>query len=375
MSRKNLDHHKKKKYAPDSSSSSSSSSSGDDAYAAGNWSSRSSSSSSSGSDSYEEKTRTNSKKSTRTDAKAEADVKFKTVEYHFDYNTTPAGRFDSNGELKHGGDIILSLKNERLESGYKKHHQDFVRDGRTREIVKSIRLKDVTVVGWEGAINIAYPTVPAFKNEKFGDAGHVCKRLAPNVLSSQPQDILVMERAITNASIDFQKQYPDLDPQKFDKHVQFTSDFATVPLNSPVLDHYNAAPENRKRQLTKASKPFEKKGLVIMEVEDAKKFSEMAKKQMENRISYGDVTHDFEMRLSVPTPSDRVRLHKKFEAGDKEGVQFKRFADAGYAMPGVDLKAKDANGMTMKEKFMGQRQRFAGVVEIQYYSESVASKK
>jgi hypothetical protein len=390
MSRKTIDnyyekhrrHHKKGKHAS-STSSASSSSDGDDGLAAGNWSSRSGSSSSSSSHSsdsasYDESARdtgTSSKKMASRDPAAEAQVTYKTGEYHFEFNTTPADRYDSKGNLKHNGDIIISLKNGRLDAGHLRHHQDFAKEHvRTREITKAIRLRDLTVTGWDGAITFAFPTVPAYKNEKFGEEGFVSKRVGPNVLGGQPQTIEVMSRKITNASIDFQRQYKDLDPHKFDKHVQFTEHFATWPMNSPVTEHFNADPVNAKRQLTRPAKGMEKlgpdgKGLVMGSVEEGRKYGEMAKKQMENKISYGDMTHEFEMRISVPTPSDRVRQHKAFEKGEKDGLQFKRFADPAYALPGADLSAKEKNGRTVEENFMHRHQRFAGVIEFEYFSE------
>ncbi len=360
-------------------SSSSASSSDDDAGFAGSWSSSGSSrSDSEESGSYEETSRASK---TRTNAKAtaqlsdETQIPLKTAEFHFEFDTKPGDRFDSKGNLKHGGEIELSQSNGRLTAEYVKDKTHFDATNklvRPREIVKAIRVRNMTVDGWERGIAVAFPTVPAYKQEQYGNKGHVQKRLAQKELNAQtPTSFTVLDRKITNASITFQQDHPDLDPQTFDTHYQVLPKFGAtlVPLDSPVIDHYNADPLNRKKQITSrdVSKDWKAEKLVKMETKVVEKYAEAAKKQMSDKISYGDVTNKFAMRISAPMPENRKKDHAMFTKGDKHGIEYQGLADFGYAFPGANPKEVATNGKTRLQNFMDQPQCFAGIIEVDYY--------
>lgn len=372
-SNKNLDHYKKK---GKKSQSSSSSSSDEDGYA-GSWSSSSSEGSSSSSqESYDEQPLRSQKKGTGSKAAPLSDateLAHQTAEYHFEYHTKPSDRFNSKAHLKHGGEVELSLANGHLKTGYVKKKTHFERDGaaaRPREIIKAIRVKRMTVDGWDRGLVISFPTVPVYKEEEYNNRGHVCKRLAPKELNSHtPQDFTVMERKITNASIEFQLDHPDLDPQNFDAHYQKLEKFGMVlvPMDSPIIDHYNADPVNKKSLIKSASKGWEKEKLRKMAQTDVDKYGELAKKQMSDKISYGDVTNKFAIRLNAPMPANREKDHKLFKEGGKQGIEFQGLADFGYACPGANPNEVQQNGKTALENFREKAQCFSGVIEVDYY--------
>ncbi len=83
------------------------------------------------------------------------------------------------------------------------------------------------------------------------------------------------------------------------------------------------------------------------------KYAQMAETEMNNKISYGNITDNFQVIVSVPIPKNREAEHELFiKTNGKQGKQFKGFLDAEYALPLADLDALESNGKTVRENFL-----------------------
>jgi hypothetical protein len=368
MGRKNLDnHHKKKRKSESSAERSDSGSVSGDEDSQGTWSgsnnssysSSRSASASSASGSHEEKRSKKDKKGLASNKPTKEKVR--TVEYHVHYNTTPSERYDSNGDLKHKGDIVLTLANGRLSHGTVINKNDVnANNGRVREMVTAVRVKNLVVEGITQPFNLELPTVGAYKDESFCGKQHFCKRIHPSQATFKKPYNDTFTRNTSEAATDYQKKF-GLDASNFSDHVvrPKNCDFSLVPLNSPVIAFKNADPATKK-QTKHASKGLEKEKLVKMDRKEEEKYSEQALKQISQKMPHGDVTHKFAVRISGVMPSDRAEAHSQWEkdATHKKALRYESMADAKGAIKSLDKDALD--------KFRGTPQSIVMTIEADY---------
>lgn len=284
--------------------------------------------------------------------------KFDYVYFTVDHTFKPEKLF-SKGKLLDDGTLTLSLKNGGIKLGRHSNKADFARtqqEKRNRDIAKYAKVSHMTS-SWTRSLHFACPTIPAYRQEGYpGDSSCVCEVLVPNQLRmDKSHEFELVKREVTEGSLLFQQRFPQADPDTFHQDIHYTKNYAVLPLNHPTTLYYNSDPANKDKLLLQASVGFEEHNEVKMPLEACEKYTNMAREKMQNRISYADISGNFAVKLSVPAPPDRLKLHERWLKTDgKEGKQWLNFADAEYALAGHDplALASDGSGRTNAEVFM-----------------------
>ncbi len=228
------------------------------------------------------------------------------------------------------GELELSLLNKRLKYGKRTRVGDFSmknKDG-NHDIVKSIDCLHYTCNTTDLFI-IGVPSVPAFMSEGFyEDTGHVNQYVLPFQLSSsEPRDVNVLNRNITNSVIDFQNRFPGLTLSNFKKHIQYVNENNTyVHTDSPMVGLINEHLEAKGKNLLVAS--VEQKNQVLVPTKMAKKFEKKTMDLMKEVISYANITGNYTMKMHRPIPDECLAQHKKYvKSGGTDGKPYLGFAE------------------------------------------------
>lgn len=303
---------------------------------------------------------------------SEANVTYETATFIAARSFKPKDFISSKTlKTKNQGKLIFSLADGTLTLASCSNITDFQGENKkglshSRDIVKEIEVLNVTS-NLDKMIVIQCETVPKFMKEGFfANSQFVNKVLMPGTLSAtQPKDFLLLKRTVRNGTIEFQNRFPNMTPDTFESDISRTKTHHLIPLNNPVIMSYNSHPETTV-PITQATKGFEEENQVKLKSDVAEKMIEITKQNMKNRISYGDVTNNFSITLSVPMPPNRSEKHKDFQAGKKEGIEFKGFADSLYALPHVDLAAKNSDGMSHHDAYMNTPFFFNAEIKVTY---------
>jgi hypothetical protein len=302
----------------------------------------------------------------------------KPTEKPFDYayftvdHTFRPEQLFSKGKLLDDGSITLSVKKGDIKLGRHSNKADFTRTqaaGRNRDISKFVEVRDMTS-SWTRSLDFACPTIPAYRQEGYpGDGSCVCESLVPNELSMHKKHSFeLVKREVTEGSLLFQQRFPQVDPDTFHKEIHYTKNYAVLPRNHPTTLYYNSDPANADKLLDKPSLGYEEHDEVRMPLDACEKYTNMAREKMQNRISFADISGNFVVKLSVPAPPERLKLHQRWLKTDgKEGKQWLGFADAEYALAGHDPLALSADGVrTNAEAFMKTPIHFAFKIRADY---------
>jgi hypothetical protein len=277
-----------------------------------------------------------------------------------------------SGNLKNQGKLVFSAKDGSLTRVFCSNATDFKEKEKggshATDIVKNITLSDLTT-NWPGMLLVQCETVPKYRKEGFyGTGSYVNKVFLPGVLSAtQPKTFGLLNRQPKTGTFLFQNKFPNMNPDNFTKDISFTRDHAIIPLNNPVIMYYNSHPTTTDK-ITTASKGFEEENQVKMKKDVAENMIKFTKENMQSRISYGDITNNFQITLSVPASAKRMEQHKMHESGHKNGIPWENFADALNALPHINLGAKNEQGVTHRDAFLNTPYFFHTLVEVEYLS-------
>lgn len=223
------------------------------------------------------------------------------------------------------GVLELSLLNKRLKYGKRTRVGDFSmknKDG-NHDIVKSIVCSNYTCNTTDFFV-ISVPSVPAFMSEGFfEDAGHVNQYVLPYQLSAtEPRDVNILNRNITNSVIDFQNRYPGLTLSNFKKHIQYVNEeHSYIHTDSPMVGLINEHLESKGAEPLVPS--TELKNQVRAPTKLAKKFEKKTMDLMKEVISYANITGNYTMKMHRPIPEECLVEHKKYvKSGGTEGKPY-----------------------------------------------------
>lgn len=306
----------------------------------------------------------------------EANIPYETAVFIASRSFKPKHLIGKDGKLKNDGRVLFSLADGSLRLAKATNMKDFeysATDGHKKshafnDIVKSVSLTKVTS-NWDKMCVVECTSIPKFNKEGFFDnSSCVNAVIMQGELSPvKPTDFDIVTRPVKAATIEFQNMFPDASPDNFDKVISYCNndEHRLIPLNNPAALFFNRLPRQEKLD-GDVSKKFPFRDHITVKAETAKKVIETTKENMQNRISYGDVTRNFSLSLYVPMPTNRKNSHESFKKGDKGGVEFQGFADFGFAMPHVPLEAKNDKGETMYDAFMNTPFFFNAKVEVTY---------
>jgi len=245
-----------------------------------------------------------------------------------------------------------------------------------RDIVKSIEIVNLTT-NYPHPFVLQFDTIPPMGNEGFFRNTTKCVTCSfgMNELSpTKPRNVTVVERSVTNYAIEFQNEHPGARPDSFHKDITWNEKkgFALIPANSPLFYYLNTALQSAnppQKPFTEVKKGLEEHQLIEVPIKLAKEYVEVTKREMQQRISYGAVGHDFSMSMNAPVPHHRAKEHERFEqTKGKEGKQFRGLADFLYAAPSfaTPLGAQNPALKAEQEKFMDTQFRLDCKLRIRY---------
>ena len=338
----------------------------EDSTVSGSYQDDTSSSQSSAESSYSESGSYKSKKMSSRSKKAEnekkimtseANVHWESVEFIGSMKMEKSKLLNSKGELKENGVLNFNLHDGTLKYGERSNAPDFAPlnskkkasgSSGNHDIVKSIEMTAFSLKGYDEKYLIEV-NVPKFQSEGFyNESETVNKIILPNELdSSKGENIQILSRKITNSVILFQNQFPGINPETYQKHIQKCDEnFSLVNLNSPIIGIYNADPRNQGKKILRPQKGFEKTNQVMMKNRVVLKYEEKSTEAMKNKISYANITGGFEVKLSAVIPHHRLAEHKKWvSTSGAQGKQFLAWAE------GINTSSKSKNlDSNMNEK-------------------------
>lgn len=331
---------------------------------------------------------------------SETDVEFHTMKFGIDLSFTP--RQLLKGLSSHGGAILLSAAEESLIFIECDHAPDYERlqsiisarknlssatpmelgtkKGKKKkkknkscglasgeiynDIAQKIGIEKFSST-WKKAFVISLPTVPKYQKEAYFEGSPFVSKW---FISADMDSIEFINRRITHGSMKFHDQYQGVTPSTLEKHISRHTEkkYAIVDFGSPIIS-YNNNDSTAKKIYKAPTKGFEDTNQVMMPLDEAEKYLTIAKNEMTSKISYANITNDFQLAVSVPMgPTAKANHEKWLATSGKEGEQFKGFCDFKYAHPGVDPKELASNGKTNYDNFLDTVIEFKGIVTAKY---------
>jgi hypothetical protein len=290
---------------------------------------------------------------------ANGTLKFNGCDYAPDYEKIVEARLAaskaaeealSTNNNNNGGTTPLGSKKKK-----KKNRHGMGSDasgGHYSDIVQKVKGNDMTT-DWKKTLEVSLLTVPKYKKEAYANGSvYVTKVFLPGKINAVPQSIDFCDRTVTHGSIQFHDEHIGFTPQSLRSGISRDErkGYGIVDLSSPVIRIHNE--DNPKAQFKGPSKGFEKHNQVKMDLAVIDKYTKIAEDEMNNKISYGNITDDFQVKFSVPIPTNRQVDHDLWvKTKGEKGKQFQGFCDAEYALPFADLDALESNGKTVRENF------------------------
>jgi hypothetical protein len=325
----------------------------------------------------------------------EANIKYETVLFGFDFRFRPSDLLDGKVALD-DGKIVLSLNNKRLfldeynpedfrasvalESATttngggttpldthrdgRKHHHHHRKPRRRRmrrDIAKAAELVNATTT-WPELFSMEMTTVDAMDREGFGRSDKVVKTFMPHELkATKPTSCKLFERCVTNRQIEFYNSFQGTHLESFDDDVTRGRDYSQIPLKHPFWMYHD--------KFEKPLKAYGDQNFISVKNDVADTYMTMAKEQVKGKIQPADITSDPVITLGVKPSEQRRLAHEEWLATKgARGEQWKNFADILGVMSADRMRQKSQThaGKTEGEVFLNTEYRFSGKVRFHY---------
>ena len=207
------------------------------------------------------------------------------------------------------------------------------------DIVKSIELVDIHAPGLDSEITKIETNVKRFETEGWaGESKFVNQTLLTNQLTNmKTKRISLLNRYITNHTMIFQAENLGMTPEKMRQGIRpIDEHWSAVDINSPMIGLYNKL--HPKSQILEATPGMGDR--YRMKTKTAEKYAAKTEKQMENQISYANITSGdgLVIRFERTVPQHKLEKHQEFvrtsqaKAGKPTGEPYLPFASSFSAL-------------------------------------------
>lgn len=315
-----------------------------------------------------------SQQETLNDLHAEADIAYSTIEFKgnrvFQYRDflTQEGKLKEKGDYAKGG-LIFSFKRGSLIAT-QAIGEDIKSKDISSDLVKTLVLKVST--NYPGALLFSFPTINKLEKEHFatfksnGDSQYVTFLVNKGELKmGKLNTINVLNRKITNGINQFTSEFSNITPEQMEKDILFYEQkgYALIPHDSPVVYFWNRDHQND--GLAICENHIDTTYDVKMPIADAKKYVDIAKDSIKNKISLGNVTNDFGFTVTVPPPFEYVT--KAAEIAKKQQRKNGKVQDISIKFDGfADKKYHEAYDIIQPDEFESKKWNLNITAEMQY---------
>ena len=215
---------------------------------------------------------------------------------------------------------------------------------------------------------VSFPTVDAIGTEFFrGKAPYVNYTIPAGALDENKVYEFIFERNITNGVIAFANVFKSPSPDTMDNTIVHCKGrgYSLVPYDHAIIHYYNQDHLNDGKAITENSIIGSNLDQdVKIPTDEVMKYLEIAKNGNAQKFSFGNVTTDMIVVLSVPEPTESkvsaMRLNGNTKDSKKSASStFKGFADSDYFL-GKNASVKE------KEKFMDTPFKFDMRITCEY---------
>lgn len=295
-----------------------------------------------------------------------ANIKYDTINFEASRELRPRQLFakDSLTSLKNGGKIIFSMENQHLKVIGGTCERDIPTDFKKRITTKNDLIESFKVTitsNFTKKLNLEFPGVTKIGREYFRDnAPHFVHTIPAGSLSESTPYTFTFKRKITVGQIAFAATYDSPSPDSMDATITpLKNGFSAVPFTHAIVHFYNKDHKNDGLAITEKSLNSILDGDVKMLTSDVKKYLDIAKGGIGQSVSLGNVTGDMVVVLSVPEPTDSIKLNTYLGSQNKPLKPFLAFADANYVL------GRDASDQK-KEKYLDSPLKFEINIDANY---------
>lgn len=188
------------------------------------------------------------------------------------------------------------------------------------DIVKSIELLDIHAPGLDSEKTTINTNVKRFETEGFaGESKFVNTTLLTNQLTNMKQKrVSLLNRFISNHTMIFQAENLGMTPEKMRAGIKPMDDhYSAVDINSPMIGLYNKLHPNA--QILEATPGMGDR--YRMKTKTAEKYALKTERQMENQISYANITSGdgLVIRFERAIPQSKLEKHQEYVRVAKAG--------------------------------------------------------
>ena len=181
------------------------------------------------------------------------------------------------------------------------------------DIVKSIELVDIHAPGLDSEMTTINTNVKRFETEGFAEESKfVNTTLLTNQLTNmKTKKVSLLSRFISNHTMIFQAENLGMTPEKMRAGIKPIDDhYSAVDINSPMIGLYNKLHPNA--QILEATPNMGDR--VRMKTKTAERYAAKTEKQMENQISYANITSGdgLVLRFERTIPQHKLEKHQEY---------------------------------------------------------------